>query len=59
VDGKERLKQGITPPGSDWREIKVDLSGEAGKRVKIRLDHAATGWAWEHGYWADFELLLP
>jgi len=58
VDGQERLKQAVSPPNSDWKEISIDLSASAGKRVKVRLENAATGWAHEHGYWADFELKI-
>lgn len=56
VDGKERLRQAVGPPGGEWREVRVDLSDAAGRRVKVRLENAPTQWSWEFGYWADFEL---
>ena len=31
----------------------VDLGDYAGKRVALELSNAASGWAWEAGYWAE------
>ena len=56
ADGKELLKQPVGPPGADWKRVELNLTPYAGKRTVIRLENAATDWAWEFGYWADLEV---
>jgi hypothetical protein len=56
ADGKELVKQPVGPPGADWKRVELNLTPYAGKRTVIRLENAATGWAWEFGYWADLEV---
>ena len=48
VDNKEVLKEIVGPPGSGWREKKIDLSLHAGKCVALRLENFPNNWAWEH-----------
>ena len=36
-----------------WETVRVDLSGFAGKQVKLELVNQADGWSWEAGYWAE------
>jgi hypothetical protein len=56
ADGKLIHKQEVTPPNSGWKQVKVDLTPFAGKKILLRLENAATGWAWEFGFWSDIEL---
>lgn len=56
IDGKETLKEMIGPKGSGWRDLKVDLSLHAGKRISIRLENAPNNWEWEHAYWHDLKI---
>ena len=39
-----------------WRDVRVDLSRFAGRRIVLRLENVATNWQWEFGYWADLRL---
>lgn len=39
-----------------WAQHEVDLTAFAGKKVSLRLENAANGWAWEFGYWADLAI---
>jgi hypothetical protein len=40
-----------------WREISVDLTQFAGRRVLLQLFNHASGWAWEFGYWDRVEIV--
>lgn len=53
VNGKEVKKQVINHDGERWKTVTADLSEYAGKEVTLELEGAATGWAWEFGYWAE------
>jgi len=53
VDNKEVVKEPIGPPGSGWREKKIDLSLYAGKRVALRLENVPTEWNFEFAFWSD------
>lgn len=53
VNGKEVKKQVIDHDGERWKTVTADLSAFAGQEVTIQLEGAATGWAWEFGYWAE------
>ncbi|MDR2116536.1 MAG: ADP-ribosylglycohydrolase family protein [Planctomycetaceae bacterium] len=53
ADGKELLKQRIA---GDWKEITVDLSGYAGKTVKLELLNQPNGWSYEAGYWHEISI---
>jgi hypothetical protein len=56
VDNKEVLKEVIGPPGSGWRQKKIDLSLNAGKRITLRLEDFPNDRAWEHAYWSDLTI---
>jgi len=56
VDNKETLKEIVGPPGSGWREKKIDLSLYAGKRVALRLENFPTEWANEFAFWSDLSI---
>ena len=56
VNGKEVKKQAIDHDGERWKTVTADLSDYAGQEVTIQLEGAATGWAWEFGYWAEVRL---
>ncbi len=56
ADGKLLHKLDISPPNSGWRAVTVDLSPLAGKKTVLRLENAATEWAWEYGFWSDIEV---
>ena len=54
ADGKELLKTtvGKETAKEGWLQTSVDLSGYAGKSVKVELLNQASGWSFEAGYWA-------
>ncbi|MEZ0387822.1 MAG: PVC-type heme-binding CxxCH protein [Verrucomicrobium sp.] len=49
-------KQVIGHEGERWKTVTADLSSFAGQEVTLRLEGAATGWAWEFGYWSSIKL---
>lgn len=53
ADGKLLHTQAVSPPNSGWKQATVDLTPLAGKKIVLRLENAATDWAWEFGYWSD------
>lgn len=53
---RQLVKEPVGPPGSGWRQKTVDLTPFAGKRISLRVEHHATEWVWEHGYWSDFAI---
>jgi hypothetical protein len=58
VFANDRLlkKQIVDRNGERWKNVKVDLSEFAGKKVALRLENAANNWNWEFGYWSDLKL---
>ncbi|HZE97149.1 MAG TPA: hypothetical protein VE981_08980 [Planctomycetota bacterium] len=56
VDKKQILKEIVGPPGSGWREKKIDLTPYAGKRILLRLENFPNDWLWEFAYWSDFAI---
>lgn len=42
---------------NNWTLVEVDLTGYAGKEVKVELFNKATGWAWEAGYWDAIQIV--
>jgi len=55
VNGDEVLKKSIE--GSEWQDIRIDLTKHAGETVSIELENRASGWAWEAAYWSKIEFL--
>ena len=53
VNGKVVKKQVIDHDGERWKTVTADLSEYAGKEVTLQLEGAASGWAWEFGYWGE------
>jgi len=56
ADGKVIHEQVIDKSGERWKQIRVDLTPYAGKKVALRLENVANDWSWEFGYWSDLEL---
>ncbi|MFZ4766841.1 MAG: c-type cytochrome, partial [Roseimicrobium sp.] len=56
VNGKLEKSAPIDHDGQRWKTVTVDLSEFAGKEVALRLEGAATGWAWEFGYWGEVKV---
>ena len=56
IDGGVLHRQAVTHEAPRWKEVARDLTPYAGRRVVIRLENAATDWAWEFGYWSDLRL---
>ena len=59
ADGKTLLRKPISNETArgGWLELEVDLSGYAGKSVKLELINQPTDWRFEAGHWAEIELL--
>lgn len=56
VGDKVIKKQVIGHDGDRWKTVTADLSEFAGQEVDLKLEGAATGWAWEFGYWGGITL---
>src|ERR1043166_2244060 len=56
ADGKVIQKRLIDHAGERWKEVKVDLTPYAGRKVALRLENFANDWFWEFGYWSDLKL---
>ncbi|WP_009965129.1 PVC-type heme-binding CxxCH protein [Verrucomicrobium spinosum] len=56
VGDKVIKKQVIGHDGDRWKTVAADLSEFAGQEVDVKLEGAATGWAWEFGYWGGITL---
>jgi hypothetical protein len=55
-DGKLLYKQVVDRSQERWKKISVDLTPLAGRKVVLRLEHAANDQAWVFGYWSNLEL---
>jgi hypothetical protein len=53
IDGKQIHKQTIDRTGGIWKQVKIDLTSFAGKKVVLRLENFANDWNNEFGYWSD------
>jgi hypothetical protein len=43
---------GARTVGKDgWREISLDLSSHAGKKVQLEIHNHPNNWLYEHAYW--------
>ena len=56
ANGKKIMESKVTST-SAWREVRIDLSQYAGKKVKLRLENAANGWSNEFAHWADIKIV--
>jgi hypothetical protein len=56
VEGEVIHRQPVNHQAPRWKDVSIDLTRYAGRRVVIRLENAATDWSWEFGYWADLRL---
>jgi hypothetical protein len=56
--GERILKKKISgeTASNGWVEVEADLSGRAGKSVKLELVNQADDWQFEAGYWAEISL---
>ncbi len=60
ADGQELLRKPVSPATATeghWLTQTVDLSGFAGKKVKLELVNQPSGWAWEAAYWAEIQVV--
>jgi len=53
ADGQLIHQQRIDRSGERWKQVKVDLTPFAGKKVALRLENFANDWMYEFGYWGD------
>jgi hypothetical protein len=58
ADEKDLLRTPVGPEtaGEGWREVQVDLTGFAGRQVRLELLNSPTGWHYEAAYWAAVEI---
>ncbi len=58
ADGKVLLSQdvGKQTAHNGWMDVRVDLSGCAGRKVKLELVNQPTAWMCEAGYWAKIRI---
>ena len=59
ADGKElnKITVGEASATGGWMDVEVDLSDYTGKKVKLELANAASGWTFEAGYWAEIKIV--
>jgi hypothetical protein len=60
VDGQQLLRKPVSPATATdgvWLTETVDLSGWAGRTVKLELVNQPTGWSYEAAYWAEIALV--
>jgi len=55
ADGRQLLRRTVGPKTTQahWLTETVDLSGYAGKSVKLELLNEPNGWSYEAAYWAE------
>jgi hypothetical protein len=56
VEGEVIHRQSVNHEVPRWKDVSIDLTPYAGRRVVIRLENAASDWSWEFAYWADLRL---
>ena len=56
ADGQLLHKQLVDHGGDRWKQVRVDLSKFAGKKVALRLENFPNNWSNEFGYWGDLEV---
>lgn len=59
ANGKELLRTPVNPQTTreHWMTQDLDLSGYAGKDVKLELINAPSGWSYEAAYWAEIAIV--
>ena len=60
ADGKAIIHDAIVGPATTrggWAEVVVDLTPFAGRTINLELLNAATGWAWEYGFWGRIAIV--
>ena len=50
ANGNELLRKDIAD--NRWQDLRIDLSGYAGKTVQLEVLNQATGWKFEAAYWS-------
>jgi len=58
ADGKLFHRQTIDKKGERWKQVHLDLTPYAGRKVTLRLENFANNWSWEFGYWSDLEFKI-
>ncbi|HRI14194.1 MAG TPA: dehydrogenase [Verrucomicrobiota bacterium] len=56
ADGEVIHRQLVGHDGARWKQVSLDLTPFAGRRIVLRLENAANNWSYEFGYWADLRL---
>ncbi len=56
ANGQILKKESISNTGQRWKQISVDLSSYAGKKITLRAENAANGWINEFAYWGLIEV---
>ena len=56
ADGQVIHRQIVDKSGERWKQVSIDLSKFAGKKIALRLENAANDWNFEFGYWSEIEL---
>ncbi|MFO1458994.1 MAG: PVC-type heme-binding CxxCH protein [Verrucomicrobiota bacterium] len=56
ADGEVIHRQVVSHEGDRWKQVRVDLSAYAGRRIVLRLENAVRDESPAFGYWADLAL---
>jgi formylglycine-generating enzyme required for sulfatase activity len=59
ANSQQLLDEVIGPETTEngWKQISVDLSGFAGRKVHLELLNQANGWEWEFAYWGRIAIV--
>ena len=56
ADGRLLHQEKVARQGAGWKQVQIDLSPYAGKKVALRLEQAAREGGSEEAYWSDLQL---
>ena len=56
IEGEVIHRQSVTHENPQWKDLRIDLTPWAGRRIVMRLENAASDWAWEFGYWSNLQI---
>jgi putative heme-binding domain-containing protein len=56
ADGQPLLRTTVDARDPRWKQVAVDLSAFAGRKVNLRLENCANDLQWDYAYWGDLRV---
>lgn len=56
ADGKLLRRRLVEPTGDRWKQITMDLTPFAGRKINLRLENAANDRNYQFGYWTALQI---